>query len=56
MSLALQEYLEIKAQYDECHKLLAPDGGKLQMPGRLPAESFKIEREEGTTNVKLQTR
>jgi len=35
MSLALQEYPEMNAQYDECHKLLAPDGGTVQMLGRL---------------------
>jgi len=35
MSQALQEYPEMGGLYDECHKMLAPDGGTVQMLGRL---------------------
>lgn len=35
MSQALQEYPEMKSIYDETQKLLAPDGGTVQMLGRL---------------------
>ncbi len=35
MSQALQEYREMKAHYEICHKLLAPAGDTVQMLGRL---------------------
>jgi hypothetical protein len=35
MSQALQEYPEMKALYDRCRKLLAPEGGTVQMLARL---------------------
>lgn len=35
MSQALQEYAEMKALYDQIHTELAPDGGTVQMFGRL---------------------
>jgi len=35
MSQALQEYGEMSGLYKECHKVLAPDGGTVQMLGRL---------------------
>lgn len=34
-SQALQEWPEMKVHYDKCHALLAPDGGTVQMLGRL---------------------
>ena len=35
MSQALQEFPEMREQYDAAHALLAPDGGTVQMLGRL---------------------
>ena len=35
MSQALQEFPEMQAQYDRVHEMLAPDGGTVQMLGRL---------------------
>lgn len=35
MSQALQEFLEMSALYDRAHDMLAPDGGVVQMLGRL---------------------
>ncbi|MGH1350935.1 MAG: Acg family FMN-binding oxidoreductase [Methyloligellaceae bacterium] len=35
MSQALQEYGEMKEKYDECHKMLAEEGERVQMLGRM---------------------
>ncbi|MDP6343809.1 MAG: twin-arginine translocation pathway signal protein [Alphaproteobacteria bacterium] len=35
LSQALQEYPEMRALYDRCHQLLAPNGGTVQMLARL---------------------
>lgn len=35
LSQALQEYAEMKPHYDQVHKLLAPQGGTVQMLARL---------------------
>ena len=35
LSQALQEYAEMKPLYDKIHTMLAPDGGTIQMLGRL---------------------
>lgn len=35
LSQALQEYPEMKSHYDAVHKMLAPEGGTVQMLGRL---------------------